>query len=178
MAAQALSCEESPDSTRQRCRVTPGRGDPRESAAESKPPSALKARVKRWGKSPPRFRQRKRHGKPHREQCRIGIKCGRRRGDCLLLIDPGRQLERSRQRDAKMNGHQGGLASEQNPAYRSSAQKLIMAVLFLIEIRLRVDRKVDISGRGNVVHPQQFRPAVRRNPEEMTWLNLQRSRSG
>jgi len=30
------------------------------------------ARVKRWGKSPPRERQRKRHGKPHREQDQIG----------------------------------------------------------------------------------------------------------
>ncbi len=29
--------EESPDSTRQRCRVTPGRGNPRESATEKKP---------------------------------------------------------------------------------------------------------------------------------------------
>jgi len=28
--------------------------------------------VKRCGKSAPRFRQRKRHGKPHREQNRIG----------------------------------------------------------------------------------------------------------
>jgi hypothetical protein len=28
--------------------------------------------VKRWGKSPPRPRQRGWHGKPHREQCRIG----------------------------------------------------------------------------------------------------------
>ena len=30
------------------------------------------ARVKRCGKSAPRFRRRKRHGKPHREQDRIG----------------------------------------------------------------------------------------------------------
>src|SRR6185436_19401625 len=30
------------------------------------------ARVKGWGKSPPRERQRKRHGKPHREQDQIG----------------------------------------------------------------------------------------------------------
>ena len=29
-------------------------------------------RVKRWGKSPPRDGQPDRHGKPHREQCRIG----------------------------------------------------------------------------------------------------------
>ena len=36
------------------------------------PCGLLAARVKRWGKSPPRFRQRGRHGKPHREQGRIG----------------------------------------------------------------------------------------------------------
>ncbi len=55
----------------QRCRVTPGRGNSRESATENRPPNRV--RVKRWGKGPPRFRQRKWHGKPHREQCRIGF---------------------------------------------------------------------------------------------------------
>jgi hypothetical protein len=30
--------EESPDSSKQRCRVIPGRGNPMESATESKPP--------------------------------------------------------------------------------------------------------------------------------------------
>jgi len=35
-------------------------------------------RVKRWGKSPPRGWQQRRHGKPHQEQCRIGIACGGR----------------------------------------------------------------------------------------------------
>lgn len=61
-----------------RCRVTPGEGDLRESATESKPPRSgsnidCGVRVKGWGKSPPRGRQRTRHGKPHREQNRIGI---------------------------------------------------------------------------------------------------------
>jgi hypothetical protein len=69
--------EESPGSTEKRCRLMAGGGDPRESATESEPPvNALRGqgavRVKRWGKSPPRERQRKRHGKPHREQDRIG----------------------------------------------------------------------------------------------------------
>jgi hypothetical protein len=54
-----------------------GGGDPRDSATEIEPPViALRGhgavRVKRWGKSPPRKRQRKRHGKPRREQDRIG----------------------------------------------------------------------------------------------------------
>lgn len=64
--------EESPGSTEIRCRVTPGGGDPRESATESKPPGSGRVRVKGCGKSAPRGRQRSRHGKPHREQDRIG----------------------------------------------------------------------------------------------------------
>src|SRR5450432_1538647 len=59
-----------------RCRITPGGGDPRDSATENEPLAfALglrRVRVKRCGKSAPRVRQRKRHGKPHREQDRIG----------------------------------------------------------------------------------------------------------
>ena len=38
MAAEALVFEESPDSLKQRCRVTPGRGNPTESATEIRPP--------------------------------------------------------------------------------------------------------------------------------------------
>ena len=54
MVAELLSFEESPDSTKQRCRVTPGRGDPTESATEKKPPKSIAwVRVKRWIKSPP-----------------------------------------------------------------------------------------------------------------------------
>ena len=72
MAAASQDGEESPDSTRQRCRVTPGRGNPRESATENSLPLSAGVMVKRWGKSPPRFWQQRRHGKPHREQCQIG----------------------------------------------------------------------------------------------------------
>ena len=73
MAAVPSGVEESPDSMERRCRVTPGRGDPTESATENRPPPPGAARVKRWGKSPPRTGQPGRHGKPHREQCRIGL---------------------------------------------------------------------------------------------------------
>ncbi len=38
MAAGPLGFEESPDSLKQRCRVTPGRGNPTDSATEIKPP--------------------------------------------------------------------------------------------------------------------------------------------
>ena len=72
--------EESPGSMETRCRVTPGGGDPRESATESKPPARARpsgrvlrpVRVKGCGKSAPRLRRRRRHGKPHREQDRVG----------------------------------------------------------------------------------------------------------
>jgi hypothetical protein len=85
--------EESPGSTEARCRVTPGGGDPRESATETyrrarRPAffrplaepgeigTAWAARVKWCGKSAPRRRQRRRQGKPHREQDRIGAAGG------------------------------------------------------------------------------------------------------
>ncbi len=70
-----LPVEESPGSKDQRWRLTAAGGDPRESATEMKPPAQGQlcvARVKRCGKSAPRLRQRRRHGKPHREQDRIG----------------------------------------------------------------------------------------------------------
>ena len=37
--------------------------------------SSFEGRVKRWGKSPPRSRQRLWQGKPHREQDRVGTPC-------------------------------------------------------------------------------------------------------
>ena len=61
------------------CRVTPGGGNPRESATEKSLLRCLRpaaggsgVMVKRWGKSPPRTWQQGRYGKPHPEQCRIG----------------------------------------------------------------------------------------------------------
>ena len=119
--------EESPDSMRQRCRVTPGRGNPRDSATENKPLRSAEVRVKRWGKSPPRTWQQGRHGKPHREQCQIGVSCGVGPfGDTATQgrfspRDPGWQLERVG------NGGPRGMVieprqrGEQNPAYRLSA---------------------------------------------------------
>ena len=75
--------EESPGSMETRRRITSGGGDPRDSATESKPPRASppqgsrsRVRVKGCGKSAPRGRQRQRHGKPRREQNRIGATRG------------------------------------------------------------------------------------------------------
>jgi hypothetical protein len=93
--------EESPGSIDMRCRITSGGGDPRESATENEPPAAAlrglgEARVKRCGKSAPRLRQRNRHGKPHREQDRIGTaqagssrKRQRPRSDVRLAVRVG-----------------------------------------------------------------------------------------
>ncbi len=64
--------EESPDSMKTRCRVTPGGGNPRDSATEKRRPAHAQVTVKRCGKSAPRVWQQPRHGKPHREQCQIG----------------------------------------------------------------------------------------------------------
>jgi hypothetical protein len=79
------------------------------------------ARVKRWGKSPPRDRQRKRHGKPHREQDRIGMA----RGATLRAVSgpPSGLVARGAWQHApKMNGRHvsasKGAEAIQNPAYR------------------------------------------------------------
>ena len=75
------------------CRVTPGGGNPRESATENRPPMRAWVRVKRWGKSPPRGWQQARQGKPHQEQCRIGIARGAIRRAACAPADPGWQLD-------------------------------------------------------------------------------------
>ena len=142
MAAQICSCqtagwplsvvvrgEESPGSTEVRCRVTPGGGDPRESATESTPPACLRfagrvARVKRCGKSAPRCRQRRRQGKPHREQDQVGAAGAAERSGA-----PGGPPRRrsGRSQEALGDGRPRGMAitapdkgAGQNPAYPPS----------------------------------------------------------
>ena len=123
--------EESPGSTEVRCRVTPGGGDPRESATESTPPAPPRhagwaARVKRCGKSAPRRRQRRRQGKPHREQDQVGAA-----GDPERSGAPGGPSRRrsGRSHEALGDGRPRGMAitvpgayrgAGQNPAYRLS----------------------------------------------------------
>ncbi len=104
--------EESPGSTEARCRVTPGGGDPRESATESTPPlrlgtSGRAARVKRCGKSAPRRRQRRRQGKPHREQDQVGAAGTPARGNAGRTFAPplGSVARGARQRASQRNGH-------------------------------------------------------------------------
>ena len=100
--------EESPGSTETRCRVTPGGGDPRESATEThRLPASRKAgraaRVKWCGKSAPRRRQRRRQGKPHREQDQVGM-AGRKAGG--VSAPPSGSVARgARQRASQRNGH-------------------------------------------------------------------------
>jgi hypothetical protein len=129
--------EESPGSIDIRCRITPGGGNPRESATENEPlpPPFLPARagirdeavrVKRCGKSAPRIRQRSRHGKPHREQDRIGMaeravrESDNTAGRCQAR-HPGRLLEAMcKHRPRGMAVTYRSLAGDtlQNPAYR------------------------------------------------------------
>ena len=120
MTAGAQALEESPGSTESWCRVTPGGGDPRDSATENKPPTyALTryggVRVKRCGKSAPRSWQQERQGKPHQEQRQIGVADG-----LFPARHPGRR------REASGNGRPRGMVIHlpqgrgQNPAYRPS----------------------------------------------------------
>ena len=123
--------EESPGSTEVRCRVTPGGGDPRESATESTPPACLRfagrvARVKRCGKSAPRRRQRRRQGKPHREQDQVGAAGIPVCGNAGRTFAPplGSVARGARQRAPQKNGHPRPqdqlLGAGQNPAYTPS----------------------------------------------------------
>ena len=57
----------------------------------ARPPG--QARVKGCGKSAPRDRQRKRHGKPHREQNRIGASAAGNRRRAVSGLRPGWLLE-------------------------------------------------------------------------------------
>src|ERR1700744_2053051 len=119
--------EESPGSIDIRCRITPGGGNPRESATENEPlPPREAVRVKRCGKSAPRIRQRNRHGKPHREQDRIGMaeravrESDNAAGRCQAR-HPGRLLEamcKHRPRGMAVTYRPLAGGALQNPAYR------------------------------------------------------------
>src|SRR6201985_1346387 len=119
--------EESPGSIDIRCRITPGGGNPRESATENEPlPPREAVRVKRCGKSAPRVRQRSRHGKPHREQDRIGMakravrESDNAAGRCQAR-HPGRLLEamcKHRPRGMAVTYRSLAGGALQNPAYR------------------------------------------------------------
>ncbi len=115
--------KESPGSTETRCRLTAGGGDPRESATESRPPAAAwpPARVKGCGKSAPRLRRRSRHGKPHREQDRIGAACGMQIPQASFRA--AARVGRVRRRVTGVPDEWPLLArlrARQNPAYRPS----------------------------------------------------------
>ena len=119
--AAAVSVEESPDFMRQRCRVTPGGGNPRESATENRPPLSAAARVKRWGKSPPGGWQQTPHGKPHREQCRIGTARGAiRRAALPQQVRVGSTIRSATAGPEEWSSSRA--SGGQNPAYRPSAR--------------------------------------------------------
>lgn len=129
MTAGPQGHEESPDSRWQGCRVTPGGGNPRESATEKRLPLFARVTVKWWGKSPPRDGQPDRHGKPHPEQCQIGASRGGR--SRISVRDTARRDANAREaRVGSLTAVATRLAEEwsstgespgQNPAYRLSA---------------------------------------------------------
>ena len=133
MTAGPQGLEESPDSRWQGCRVTPGGGNPRESATEKRQPRTHSGvMVKRWGKSPPRDWQQDRHGKPHPEQCQIGAsrggwswrKPGYRPQGCQRPRGPGWQLDPLGNKVGRGMVIQPRITVRggQNPAYRLSAR--------------------------------------------------------
>ena len=70
----------------------PGKPEGKRHRKQTAPERSV-VKVKRWGKSPPRDGQPDRHGKPHREQCRIGTSRPARAGP-PWPGGPGWQLER------------------------------------------------------------------------------------
>src|SRR5579862_5468895 len=123
--------EESPGSTEVRCRVTPGGGDPRESATESTPPRPFRktrraARVKGCGKSAPRRRQRRRHGKPHREQDQVGT-AGSQEPGALSCRRPGRS------REASGNGRPRGMVIPRGNAGTEPGLQAVWRLFFVAE---------------------------------------------
>ena len=88
--------------------------------------SGRPARVKRCGKSAPRRRQRRRHGKPHREQDQVGAAGIPVRGNAGRTSAPplGSVARGARQRASQRNGHHRlqdqFLGTGQNPAYTPS----------------------------------------------------------
>ena len=82
---------------------------------------SLRARVKRWGKSPPRRRRRRRHEKPRSVQGKIGdwaarpIVTGMSQPAKLKRAKAGRRRRKATPREMTTEAPQG---VEQNPAYR------------------------------------------------------------
>ena len=81
----------------------------------------LRVRVKGCGKSAPRRRQRRRHGKPHREQDQIGTTAPARErvaGRPFPGRSSGSVARGARRRASQRNGHPPASSRGQNPAYR------------------------------------------------------------
>ena len=111
------SVEESPGSTKDTVTDNIRRGRPQGQRHRNdtayRPKAA--ARLKWCGKSAPRLRRRRRHGKPHREQDQIGTA-----GDLSFGSPSGSVARGERQRSSQRNGHRFASVKAQNPAYRPS----------------------------------------------------------
>ena len=136
----------------------------------------VQARVKRCGKSAPRLRQRRRHGKPHREQDRIGAArmLGRKPGHPARSSPPPGLVARGTERSApQRNGRRGETLSKQNPAYRpagncplgpafpeADAQRRLSGILPLSRQFARNNAKLSTRiGRQDPGSPRRRAPA-------------------
>ena len=142
MAARRLDLgEESPGSMETRCRVTPGGGDPRESATENSPPSGMPdivrcpgVRVKGCGKSAPRGRQRSRLGKPHREQDQVGTTARKNRPVSRPVVRVGRARRLATGVPDEWSSHSlFSTSCGQNPAYRPPDRWPFMQLRLIVE---------------------------------------------
>jgi hypothetical protein len=82
------------------------------------------ARVKRCGKSAPRVRQRRRHGKPHREQDRIGAARveGQPSHPARSSPPPGLVARGTEQSAPQRNGRRGGATLQTEPGLQADWQ--------------------------------------------------------
>ncbi len=111
-------------------------------------------RVKGWGKSPPRTWRQGRHGKPHREQDRIGMT--RRRASAFRPVSgPVVRVGCERRRASGVPDEwlprsgfpQGGFGAIQNPAYRPAGEN------FMIEGPSAIQRAgLSFQGAENIGH--------------------------
>ena len=102
-------------------------------------------RSNRWGKSPPRLWQQRRHGKPHREQRQIGIP------PLGALFAQGSGLAAKARVVTPRSEEWSSPFGEQNPAYRPSAHIYV----------------VDRTGRpGKSGHLEFTQAAIRAAPFE------------
>jgi hypothetical protein len=117
-------------------------------------PSADVVRVKRCGKSAPRAWQHERHGKPHREQDRIGATEAlllSRRTASVSGSSPGLVARGGRQRPSQRNGRhvRGSPARHTEPGLQAGWHPTPARRPVVLALRVRFSRAVPRHGRAS-----------------------------